>query len=200
MLLGIKQRLEEDLRTNRGVPVAVEYGPVSPARVAELRDVVVVEYEGPDAIAPRRGGGLYTISTGVKVSLHVTSRKAGARREEHEERARRILARYLLPSLDWVLRGGEHDDDDGLVEGTAYAYRHGPGGFEPLVDENGKRAQVGATYVLRLAIEDCATDETWSEGEFADPTFALGPDAISSTTKVKGEGTEGAGQTACGEG
>jgi hypothetical protein len=203
MLLSIVRRLDKELRDLRGVPIAVEYGPVTPARVAELRDVLVLEYDGPDAIGPKRAMGgnpapRFTVSVGVKVSLHATSRLSGARREEHEERARMLLNKHVLAALDDVLRGGESDADGELVEGSAYSYRFASAGFEPLVDEQGKRVAVGATYVLRLIVDDCATDEIWDVA--ADPTFALGPDAISSTTKVKGEATEGAGQTACGEG
>jgi hypothetical protein len=208
MLGHLRADLEEELRS-RGVPVRVEYGPVAPSRVAELKDVVVVEYDpaGDTIGAPKALGGnprrRFNRAVAALVRIHTRNTVTGARRQDHEDRAHRIVDQVLV-SLDEVLRGGRGEPL------RRYTWRVDGAAFEPLSAEPGQ-TPVGATYVLRISIDRGVFDAPWS-GEAADE-FAIGagdygsdfdPDdyevggGISSSTKVHGSTGEGAGETSCG--
>jgi hypothetical protein len=193
MLGHLRADLQDELRS-RGVPVVVEYGPVAPGRVAELRDVVSVEHDpagdtlgGAAALGgnpPRR----FTRTVGALVRIHSKASVNGARRQDHEDRAHRLVDQVLV-SLDNVLRGGR---------GTPlrrHTWRMTGGAFESLSAEAGQ-VPTGATYVMRIEIDRGVFDAPWS-GDAA-PEFAIGEGGIASSTRVYGSTGEGAGETSCG--
>jgi hypothetical protein len=202
MLGKIARRLEATLREERSCPVRVEYGPVTPARLVELRDVVVVEYDrqGGDTVGgPRARGGnprrRFNRSVACLARIHATSTVAGARAQDHEDRAQALVDQVLC-ALDDVLRGGELDGDGLQVAGTQHAWTAGRGKFEDLADEAGARVLPGATYVLPFTIERGVHDVAFGGDSAVEFTFAAG--SIASRTDVYGSTGEGAGETSCG--
>jgi hypothetical protein len=199
MLGHLRADLEVELRA-RGVPVRVEYGPVDPSRLAELHDVVVVEYDpAGDVIggAKALGGNPKRrfnreVAALVRVQAHATI--AGARRQDHEDRAHRFVDQVLV-ALDDVLRGGR--GGTGGVPLRRYTWRCTGGAFQAVSAEPGQ-VPTGATYVLRISIDRGVFDAPWSDE--AAPEFELEAGSISSTTKVHGSIGEGAGETSCGDG
>ena len=202
MLGDVRARLEANLRA-RPVPVRVEYGPVDSARVGELRDVVVVEYDrgSSDAIsAPRARGGnprrRFERAVACKATIYVTNTVAGARRQDHEDRAQKVIDQVLV-ALDDVLRGGQLDASGVQIPGTSQAWAAGPGSF---VDLPG--TAVGAAYEVAFVIHRGVFDERGTfgagSGSGAAPEFVLSAGSIESRTDVFGSTGEGAGETSCG--
>ncbi len=195
MLGRIARRLETVLRVDRGVPLRVEYGPIEPARVGELRDAIVVQYSGGDSVGGARAIGgnpkrRMTRTIGCELHVYASSTVSGATRRDHEDRAQSIVGQALL-ALDDVLRGGESDADGEYVDGTAYTWRPGAGAFE--------RAQgiaSGAHYVLAFTVDETIRDAPFAGTPLEE--FTMGAASIASATNVYGSTGEGAGETSCG--
>lgn len=197
MLGDIRARLERTLREERSCPVRVEYGPVSPGRVGELRDVIVLEYDrgnGDSFDAPRARGGnparRFTRSVGCKATLYATATMAGARRQDHEDRCFAI-GNQLLVALDNVLRGGKVDASGVQVANTQHMWERGKGAFVEQAGES-----TGAVYALPFVIHTGVHDAVF--GGDAAPEFTLAAGNVASRTNVYGSNGEGAGETSCG--
>lgn len=195
MLGRIYRRFEQALRTERGVPVRVEYGPIEPARVGELRDVFVVQYaDGDDTGAPHAIGGnpkrRFSRAIGCELHVYATATTSGASRRDHEDRAQSLVGQALL-ALDDVLRGGELDDAGEQIPGTSYQWAPGRGSFERTPG-----ASAGAHYVLPFTVHETVRDTPFA-GTALDE-FTMGATSIASRTNVYGSTGEGAGETSCG--
>lgn len=197
MLGDIRHRLERTLREERFCPVRVEYGPVSPARVGEMRDVVVVEYDrgaGDSFSEPRTKGGnpvrVFTRSVGMKATIYARATMSGARRQDHEDRAYAI-GTQLLVALDQVLRGGKVDDAGVQILNTQHAWAPGRGSFADLPGES-----AFAVYELPFVVHAGVHAAVF--GGDAAPEFTIGADNVASRTNVYGSAGEGAGETSCG--
>lgn len=183
MLGAIRAGLEAKLRA-RGVPTRVEYGPVEPARLLELRDVVVVEHDpagdslgGPRSVGPKRNPRVrFVRAVGVVVRVFAASTKDGARRQEHEDRLHLLLDQVQV-ALDDVLRGDGH-----------WVWRQTRAAFESL-----EVGRTGAEYAMHLEVERSVVDTPWDQSAVPIGTIA----GINSTTKVYGQTGEGAGETSC---
>jgi hypothetical protein len=199
MLGEIRHRLERTLREERHCPVRVEYGPVSPDRIGEARDVIVVEYDrnagdtfGPPRTMGKKGVGTerrFTRSVGCKATIYARATVAGARRQDHEDRAFSIGTQLLI-ALDDVLRGGRVDDAGAQIANTQHAWDRGTGQF---TDQPGETTH--AVYELPFVIHTGVHDAVF--GGDTPPGFTLG-DNVANRTNVYGSNGEGAGETSCG--
>ena len=181
MLGRLRAQLETELRS-RGVPVRVEYGPAVPGRTSSPVDVVVVSYDpSGDAFGALARGARVRMTRTVRMVAEVRAHAnvAGARRQDHEDRAQRIVDSVLL-SLDQALRG------------AGYIWRSTGGRFVA----DAERLPEGALYELAFEAERSVRDQDWAE---SDPeAFELEAGSIASRTSVFGSLGEGAGETACG--
>lgn len=189
MLGRLRAELQTELRS-RGVPVVVEYGPVTPSRLGEMGDAVVVEYDpAGDAVgAPKAIGGIprrrFTHTQRCLATVHGKATVPGARRQDHEARALK-LAQQVLICLDNKLRG------------EGYVWRSTGGRFAMFAEAGQQPA--GATYEIRFEVDAAVFDREWSDED--PPTVTIGGDGgvgISSTTRASLVATVGDGDVACG--